>query len=104
MRDESKALKVLLLVAALMMCVAVIPNLPQVFFFLLRWVVFGAAAYAAYKLRPDPKFSRHFIPLVIVAVLFNPFLPTIPPPLFWLLLDLGGAVYFLQLSKKIGLP
>ncbi len=101
MSHETKNLKVLLLVAALMMCVAVIPNLPQVFFTLLRWVVCGAAAYAAYRLRLNPKLSRHFVPLVIVAALFNPLVPAPLTLLLWLLLDLAGAVYFLQLSKKL---
>jgi flagellar biosynthesis component FlhA len=101
MSEETKSLKVSLLVAALMLCIAVIPALPHVYFTLLRFVVCGAAAYAAVKLKSSPSLGGHFIPLLIVAVLFNPLRPVFLTPLIWLVLDLGVAVYFLKLSKKI---
>lgn len=101
MSDGSKALKVSLLVAALMMCGAVIPTLPSGYYAVLRLAVCGAAAYAAFKLKDRPLLGRHFIPLLIVAALFNPFMPVVLTPLIWLVVDLAGAVYFLTLSKKI---
>lgn len=101
MSDSAKSLKIWLLVAGLMLCIAVIPTLPQGFYALLRWIVCGASAYAAFKLKVHPSLSGHFIPLLIVAVLFNPLVPVLLTPLLWLVLDLTGAVYFLTLAKKI---
>ncbi|OGX11804.1 MAG: hypothetical protein A2351_07190 [Omnitrophica bacterium RIFOXYB12_FULL_50_7] len=101
MGDEPKRLRVALLVAALMLCFAVIPALPYIYFILLRWVVCAAAAYAAFKLKDRPSLSGHFIPLWIVAVLFNPLIPVYLTGLIWLMIDLACAVYFLTLSKKI---
>ncbi|MEI7905040.1 MAG: DUF6804 family protein [Candidatus Firestonebacteria bacterium] len=101
MSDGSKPLKISLLVAALMLCIAVIPTLPYGFYALLRLVVCGAAAYAAFKLKDSSSLGGHFIPLLIVAILFNPLMPVSLTPLIWLVVDLGVAVYFLTLSKKI---
>jgi hypothetical protein len=101
MSRGSKPLKVLLLIAALMLCIAVIPTLPQGYYTLLRFMVCGAAAYAAFQLKHSPSLSGHFIPLLIVAVLYNPLMPVYLTPLIWLVIHLAGAVYFLKLSKKI---
>lgn len=101
MGDESKHLKVMLLVAALMMCAAVVPTLPYGYYTLLRFTVCGSAAYAAFKLKDRPSLKGHLIPLLIVAVLFNPLIPANLTPLIWLVIDLAGAVYFLRLAKKI---
>ncbi|MFA7255471.1 MAG: DUF6804 family protein [Candidatus Omnitrophota bacterium] len=101
MDEESKSLKVMLLVAALMLCVAVIPTLPYAYYILLRFIVCGAAVYAAFKLRNNSSLSGHFIPLLIMAILFNPLAPVYLTPLIWLVVDLAGAVYFLRLAKKI---
>jgi len=100
MSGETKSLKIALLVAGLMLCVAVFP-LPYSYYTVLRVVVFGATAYVAYRLSNDPDHSKHFIPLVVIAVLFNPFFPVHLTQLIWLMLDLSGAVYFLLLSKKL---
>ncbi len=101
MRDESKHLKVALLVAGLMLCVAAIPILPYSYYTLLRWIVFGVAAYAAIKFRNNPSLNGHFIPLVLLAILFNPLMPVFLTRLLWLPIDLGSAVYFLVISKKV---
>jgi len=101
MSDGAKSLKVGLLVAGLMLCIAVIPTLPPGFYALVRWVVCAAAATVAFKLKDNPSLSGHFLPLLIVAVIFNPLVPVALTPLLWLVLDLAGAVYFLTLSKKI---
>jgi hypothetical protein len=101
MNGDSKHLKMLLLVAALMLCIAVIPTLPYGYDTLLRLIVCGTAAYAAFKLKNSSSLSGHFIPLLIIAVLFNPLIPIYLTRLIWLIIDLFGAVYFLTLSKKI---
>ena len=98
---EAKRLKVLLLIAGLMLCFAVIPMLPYGYYTLLRLIVCGVAAYSAFKFKNNSSMATHFIPLLILAVLFNPLIPVPLTRLIWLPIDLGSAVYFLVLSKKI---
>ena len=100
LKMHAKKLKIALLLAALMLCFAVFPALPYAFYLLLKWVVCGAAVYGALNFRDEPRLSRHFWPLAILALLFNPFVPAPFTPLAWLILSLGTAVYFLTLSKK----
>jgi len=98
---ESKQLKMLLLIAGLMLCLAVIPVWPYGYYTFLRLTVCGAAAYAAFKFKDNPSLNAHFIPLVTIAILFNPIIPVPLTRLIWLVIALAGAVYFLMLSKKI---
>ena len=100
LETNAKKLKVALLLAALMLCVAVFPTLSHVFYLLLKWVVCGVAVYAALNFKDDPRMSKHFWPLGILALLFNPLVQAPLTPLVWLILALGTAVYFLTLSKK----
>jgi len=99
--EESKQLKIFLLIAGLMLCLAVVPIWPYGYYMFLRLVVCGVAAYAAIKVKKNPSLSSHFIPLVMMAVLFNPLIPVHLNRLIWLPVDLGGAVYFLMLAKKL---
>ncbi|MFA6600918.1 MAG: DUF6804 family protein [Candidatus Omnitrophota bacterium] len=101
MSNASKPLKIALLIAGLMLCVAVIPALPYGYYTLLRLAVCCAAGYAAYVFKANATLVGHFIPLILVAILFNPVVPIYLDRLFWLPIDLGVAVYFLVLSKKI---
>ena len=101
MSGESKHLKIALLIAGLMLCLAVIPMWPYGYYTLLRLVGCCTAGYAMYKLKNHERLSRHFIPLVGLAILFNPLVPIHLGRLFWLPINLGVAVYFLVLSKKI---
>lgn len=99
--DESKQLRVFLLIAGLMLCLAVIPMWPYGYYTLLKLIVCSVAAFAAYKFKNNPSLSGHFIPLVIMAILFNPLVPVQLNRIIWLPIDLIGAIYFLMLSKKI---
>ena len=101
MENESKYLKVLLLLSGLMLCLAVIPAWPYGYYALLRLVICGVAGYAAYTFKNNSLLNGHVIPLVIIAILFNPIVPVSLDSMLWLPIDLGAAVYFLQLSKKI---
>ena len=101
MCSESKHLKITLLIAGLMLCLAVIPMLPCGYYTLLRLVVCCVAAYVAYMLKKNERLSGHFIPLIMLVILFNPLIPIHLDRVFWLPIDLGVAVYFLTLSKKI---
>ncbi len=100
LKTHAKKLKIALLLAALMLCFALFPMMPYGFYVLLKWVVCGATVYGALNFRDEPRLSRHFWPLGVLALLFNPLVPAPLTPLVWLLLDLGTAVYFLTLSKK----
>jgi len=101
MGDESKILKILLLISGLMLCLAVLPIWPYGFYMVLRLVVCGVAIYVGIALRNHDSLNKHFIPLVFLAVLFNPLIPVSLTRVIWLPLNLGVAVYFLTLSKKI---
>ena len=100
--SEIKQLKIVLLSAGLILCVAVLPSLPAYFFVLVRWVVCPAAAYAAVLLSAEDKpLQAHFIPLALLATLFNPLVPVQLPYSLWLVINLGTAVYFSVLTKKL---
>jgi len=98
---ESKLLKIVILVAALMLCAAVLPRIPSGYYLFLRLVVCAASIYAAVLLRERVDLQKHFIPLAILALLFNPVAPVFLGHEIWILIHIGTAVYFLTLSKKI---
>ncbi len=100
-QQESKNLKIALLVSALMLCAAVLPNIPYGYYGYLRLVVCAACIYAAVILRGREDLKAHFIPFAILALLFNPVAPVFLSREFWILIDISTAVYFLTLSKKI---
>ena len=101
MNDKPKTLKALLLVAGLMLCLAVLPMWPYGYYTVLRLVVFGVAIYVGVALKDHTFLSRHFPLLMLLAVLFNPLIPIYLTKVIWLPVNLGVAVYFLTLSKKI---
>jgi len=101
MNDESKILKILLLISGLMLCLAVLPMWPYGFYMLLRLVICSVALYVGIALKNHASLSKHFIPLVLLAVLFNPLIPVSLTRVIWLPVNLGVAVYFLTLSKKV---
>ena len=100
LNENSKKVKIGLLLAALMLCAAVIPSMPYRFWLLLKWVVCGAAVYGAFYFKDEERLRGHLLPLLILAILFNPFVPVLLTPLVGLILCLGTAIYFLALSKK----
>jgi hypothetical protein len=101
MNNEPKRLKILLLIAGLMLCLGVFPTWPHGFYILLRFIVCGAAVYVGIALRSHASLNAHFIPLMILGALFNPLIPINLTRLVGLPIDLGVAVYFLFLSKKL---
>ncbi len=98
---ELKQIKIALLISGLMLCLAIVPVWPYGYYSLLRLVVCASCAYAAYHVRKDSDHSKHFIPLVLLAFLFNPAVPVILDRILWLGIDLGTAFYFLSIAKKI---
>lgn len=101
MNHELKYIKVALLISGLMLCLAVVPVWPYGYYSLLRLTVCGSCAYAAYFFRKDAARQKHFIPLVFLAIVFNPLSPVYLERIYWLAIDLGAAIYFLSLAKKM---
>lgn len=99
-QQESKNLKIALLLSALMLCVAVLPQIPHGYYGFLRLVVCAASIYAAVILR-SRDLKNHFIPLAVLALIFNPVAPVFLSRDFEMIINIGTAVYFLTLSKKI---
>ncbi len=99
---DIKKIKIALLVAGLFLCAAVLPALPTLFFVGLRVVVCCVAIYVSVAIRtPDHPLQAHFVPLALLATLFNPVIPVPLPDSLWLVINLGVAVYFLVLAKKL---
>ena len=99
--QESKYLKIALLISALMLCVAVLPQIHYGYYSILKLVVCGAAIYAAVILRGRDDLKNHFITLAVLALIFNPVAPVFLSREFEIIIEIGTAVYFLTLSKKI---
>lgn len=103
MNDELRLIKVALLISGLMLCLAVLPVWPYGYYSLLRLIVCGTSGYAAYFFLKDAALQKHFIPLVLTAIVFNPFSPVYFERIYWIAIDLGAALYFLSIAKKIQL-
>lgn len=101
MENDMKPVKVALLFAGLVLCAAIFPFWPYSFYIALRLMVCATCAYTAYQLRHHEKLRAHLLPLFLLGLLFNPFIPAYLTRLIWLPIDLGTALYFLQLSKKL---
>jgi hypothetical protein len=101
MSKERKNLKIALLVSGLLLCLAVIPIWPSGYYSFLKLVVCSTTVFAAFILKDEQSLSKHFIPFVIVAIVFNPFYPILLTQLIWVILYLALAVYFLQVAKRI---
>ncbi len=95
MSNETKNLKIAFLITGLLLCLGVIPMWTYGYFIWLRLIVCGVAAYAAVRFKNNSALSGHFIPLVGLAILFNPIVPVPLTRVFWLPIDLFVAVYFL---------
>lgn len=96
----TKKTRVFLLITALMLCLAVLPLWTYTYYQLLRIAVFLCCAHVVYLIRSNPQMNIHFGVLIALAVLFNPFILITLERYLWLPIDLGCAIYFLNLSKK----
>lgn len=96
-----RTVKILLLVSGLFLCLGVLPVWPPAYYFLMRLAVCSAAVYAASHIRGEAGAKVHFYFLVFLALLFNPVMPVDPPREIGYVIDLGTAVYFLNLAKKV---
>lgn len=98
---ELRHVKIALLISGLLLCLGVVPVWAYGYYAFLRLAVCATCIYTAVNFRKDPARAKHFIPLVFLALLFNPLFPVYLTRLFWLVMDLLTAVYFLSLAKKI---
>ena len=86
-------LRIALLVAALVLVGAFFPHHSYNYFVLLRWVVFGTAAWAA-VVEGDSKRRVACVVFCLVALLHNPFLKFSFHRGTWLVIDGMTAAWF----------
>jgi len=101
MNETMKQIKIALLVSGLLLCIAVLPFWPSGYYTFLKLVVCGSCGFAAYCFKQDPLLAKFFLPLVFLALLFNPVVPVYLDISLWLLVYLGTAICLLTLAKKI---
>ena len=98
---NNKSLRIWLMVAACVLFLAVIPIWPYGLYTLLRFLVCGTTAYAAFKSGEVESLKSHKIPLIIMVVLYNPLVPVHLVRLIWLPIDIVVGLYLLILRSKI---
>ena len=91
--------KQFLIIASIMLLVSILP-LPYGFYTLLRIVVTGSAAFAAFYFFEKDN-SQSGIILVLIALLFNPLIPIHLDKDIWMPIDIGVAIYMYLVSRKI---
>jgi len=93
-----------LLIAAVVLFVAVIPVWPYGYYTFMRFLVCCVSAYVAFKLNNIKRLKLHVVPLVAIAMLFNPLIPVHLSRNIWLPIDIGTGLYFIALviSMKRG--
>lgn len=96
-----KNVRIFLLTAGFILCLGILPVWPYGYYVFLRLSVCFAAGFAAWALRNREGEERRFAVLVMIALLFNPVFPAALPRPLWMIIDLGTAIYFLSVSKKL---
>ncbi len=94
-------LKKLLMVAAVILFMAIIPFWPYGFYTLLRLVVCAIAGYSAFKIGHNENLKKHKVPLILIAILFNPLFPVYFVRLIWFPIDICIGIYLLTLRNRI---
>lgn len=90
-------LAISLTVAAL--CLAVFP-MPELYYSLLRILVFGTFSYAAYTALVR-KYSKLPWAYGIIALAFNPLVPFPFSRGFWIILDVAAVALLLGTAKRL---
>jgi hypothetical protein len=94
-------IKTLLLISALALFAAIIPIWPYGLYVLLRFLICGVAIYGVYDSRQNKPLGRHKIPLIALAVLFNPLVPIHFDRSIWASIDLMAGIYLIVLSRTL---
>jgi|SRR5690606_8203311 len=69
--------------------------MPYGYYTLLRFVVFGIAAYYAYNLYQKDQFTSFWIwPIMFIGIVFNPILPFYQSRDIWAFYNIGTALLF----------
>ena len=91
--------KSFLIIAAIMLLIAILP-LPYSYYPVLRIVVTGSTAFAAFYFF-NKNDSQSGIMLALMAILWNPIFPIYLDKTLWVPLDIAAAIYMYIVSKKI---
>tara|TARA_B110000003_G_C16531279_1_gene489030 strand:- start:357 stop:644 length:288 start_codon:yes stop_codon:yes gene_type:complete len=76
-------------------------SLPSGYYDLLRWFIFGVALFAAYK-NFQLEQTSWGIAFLVIALIFNPFLPLyLYDKFLWSVIDIGAALTFIFNSRII---
>jgi len=95
--EVEKTIRILLVVMATMLFLAVLPIWPYGFYTLMRLLISGVCAYAVIKSQNFPVFLQHKALLIILAILFNPLVPVHLDRSIWLPIDIFSGGYFIYL-------
>ena len=87
-------------ISAIALLIAVIPIWPYFFYQLLKFLIFGTAAYSAYVFHLD-KNKKWMWVMIVVAIIFNPINPFYFGHFLWSVADLVVAAIFFKSLKKV---
>jgi uncharacterized membrane protein len=94
-------IKILSIVAAGMLFVALFDGLPYGYFTLLRFVVFAVGGYIAYRSYQKDGESLTLWLFGLIAILFNPIIPIHLERETWWVIDLVvGVIFLISLFSK----
>ncbi len=97
---EQKNYRILFLkISAIALLVAMIPVWPYFLYQLLKFLVFGTAAFSAYLYNKE-KHKKWMWIMIIVAVIFNPINPLYFGHFLWSVVDLIISVLFFRSLKR----
>lgn len=86
--------------SAVALLIAVIPIWPYFFYQLLKFLIFGTAAYSAYVFHLD-KNKKWMWVMIVIAIIFNPINPFYFGHFLWSVADLVVAAIFFRSLKKV---
>jgi len=93
-KDQINLLKGAIIVSIVMLFLGIPTGWPYGYYTLLRWVVTASAIFAVY-ITYNLKKNVWVIPLIIVALVFNPLVPVYLAKETWVLIDFVSAIFFL---------
>jgi len=90
-------MKNLLLITSIALFIALVP-MPYFYYQLIRWLVCITSIILISNDQVSKSQAEKII-YIIIAIIFNPIAPIHFPAIFWKIIDLVTAIYFLTLSK-----
>ena len=100
-RNDLKTLRTLLILAAAALFLAIAPILPYGFYVLLRLFACAVSIYFVIELKTLQTLKSHKIPLIIIAILCSPLIPTYSIREVWFPFDIGIGFYLIFLIMKL---